>query len=248
MLLLVTVSVISWTIIYTKSRQISNATRDATEFENEFWSGADANQMYQQLRTSETALSGMEHVFERGFSEFARLVKQTNDADTVVEGSYRAMKIALSRETDSVEQNLAFLATVGSTAPYIGLFGTVWGIMNSFTALANVQQATLAMVAPGIAEALIATAIGLFAAIPAVIAYNRLNNKADRLLNRYDNFMEVRRRLQGNGAHSLKATETTVDVGNECCALHRRDVGFTGDLHDHGTIVNHRCGSGFTRQ
>ena len=100
------------------------------------------------------------------------------------------MKIALSRETDAVEQHLSFLATVGSTAPYIGLFGTVWGIMNSFTALANVQQATLAMVAPGIAEALIATAIGLFAAIPAVIAYNRLSNKSDRLLNRYDNFME----------------------------------------------------------
>jgi len=132
----------------------------------------------------------MEHVFERGFSEFARLVKQTSDSETVVEGSYRAMKIALSRETDAVEQHLAFLATVGSTAPYVGLFGTVWGIMNSFTALADVQQATLAMVAPGIAEALIATAIGLFAAIPAVVAYNRLSNKSDRLLNRYDNFME----------------------------------------------------------
>ena len=107
-----------------------------------------------------------------------------------MEGSYRAMKIALSRETDSVEQHLPFLATVGSTAPYVGLFGTVWGIMNSFIALSDVQQATLAMVAPGIAEALIATAIGLFAAIPAVIAYNRLSNQSERLLNRYDNFMD----------------------------------------------------------
>lgn len=190
MLLLVLTSVISWMIIYSKSRQLSRATKEATAFENEFWSGADANQMYQQLRSSEHVLMGMEHVFERGFSEFARLVKQTNDADTVVEGSYRAMKIALSRETDMVEQHLSFLATVGSTAPYVGLFGTVWGIMNSFTALSEVQQATLAMVAPGIAEALIATAIGLFAAIPAVVAYNRLSNKSDRLLNRYDNFME----------------------------------------------------------
>lgn len=190
MLLLVFTSVMSWIIIWSKSRQLSRATKDATEFENEFWSGADANQMYQQLRSSEDVLKGMEHVFERGFSEYARLVKQTRDPDTVVEGSYRAMKIALSRETDQVEQHLSFLATVGSTAPYIGLFGTVWGIMNSFTALAQVQQATLALVAPGIAEALIATAIGLFAAIPAVVAYNRLSNQSDRLLNRYDNFME----------------------------------------------------------
>ncbi len=189
-LVLVVASVISWGLIYSKSRQLSRATRSATEFENEFWSGADANAMYQSLRAREEGLSGMEHVFERGFSEFARLVKQTSDSETVVEGSYRAMKIALSRETDAVEQHLAFLATVGSTAPYVGLFGTVWGIMNSFTALADVQQATLAMVAPGIAEALIATAIGLFAAIPAVVAYNRLSNKSDRLLNRYDNFME----------------------------------------------------------
>ncbi len=190
MILLVLLSVISWIVIYSKSRQLSRATREATAFENEFWSGADANQMYQHLRGSDHILSGMEHVFERGFSEFARLIKQTHDSETVVDGSYRAMKIALSRETDTVEQHISFLATVGSTAPYIGLFGTVWGIMNSFTALADVQQATLAMVAPGIAEALIATAIGLFAAIPAVIAYNRLSNKADRLLNRYDNFME----------------------------------------------------------
>ena len=191
MIMLVLASIISWAIIYAKSRQISRATKMATAFENEFWSGADANQMYQQIRSRDgEQLSGMEQVFERGFSEYARLVKQTDDSDTVVEGSYRAMKIALSRETDSVEQHLPFLATVGSTAPYVGLFGTVWGIMNSFTALANVEQATLAMVAPGIAEALIATAIGLFAAIPAVVAYNRLSNKSERLLNRYDNFMD----------------------------------------------------------
>jgi len=191
MLVLLLASLISWAIIYAKGRQISRATRQATSFENEFWSGADANQMYQHIRERDGEnLSGMEHVFERGFAEYARLVKQTDDSDTVVEGSYRAMKIALSRETDSVEQHLPFLATVGSTAPYVGLFGTVWGIMNSFIALADVEQATLAMVAPGIAEALIATAIGLFAAIPAVIAYNRLSNKSERLLNRYDNFMD----------------------------------------------------------
>jgi len=191
MLILVLASLISWAIIYAKSRQISRATRNATAFENEFWSGADANQMFQRIRSRDgEELSGMEHVFERGFAEYARLVKDTGDPDTVVEGSYRAMKIALSRETDLVEQYLPFLATVGSTSPYIGLFGTVWGIMNSFTALADVEQATLALVAPGIAEALIATAIGLFAAIPAVVAYNSLSNKAERLLNRYDNFMD----------------------------------------------------------
>jgi len=191
MLLLLIASIVSWAIIYAKSRQLSRATRLATSFENEFWSGADANEMYQIIRNrDEEDLSGMESVFERGFSEYARLVKQTDDSETVVEGSYRAMKIAFSRETDSVEQHLPFLATVGSTAPYVGLFGTVWGIMNSFTALSNVEQATLAMVAPGIAEALIATAIGLFAAIPAVVAYNRLSNKSERLLNRYDNFMD----------------------------------------------------------
>jgi len=160
-MVLLLASLISWAIIYAKGRQISRATRQATSFENEFWSGADANQMYQHIRERDGEnLSGMEHVFERGFAEYARLVKQTDDSDTVVEGSYRA------------------------------LFGTVWGIMNSFIALADVEQATLAMVAPGIAEALIATAIGLFAAIPAVIAYNRLSNKSERLLNRYDNFMD----------------------------------------------------------
>lgn len=191
MLLLVLASVVSWAIIFAKSRQISRATRQATAFENEFWSGADANQMYQHIRSREGQdLSGLETVFERGFAEYARLVNETNDSDTVVDGSHRAMRIALSRETDSIEQHLPFLATVGSIAPYVGLFGTVWGIMNSFTALANVEQATLAMVAPGIAEALIATAIGLFAAIPAVVAYNRLSNMAERLLNRYDNFMD----------------------------------------------------------
>jgi len=189
MILLLIASLISWAIIYAKGRQISRATRHATAFENEFWSGADANQMYQHIRERDgEGLSGMEHVFERGFAEYARLVKQTDDSDTVVEGSYRAMKIALSRETDSVEQHLPFLATVGSTAPYVGLFGTVWGIMNSFTALGNVQQATLAMVAPGIAEALIATAIGLFAAIPAVLAYNRFSARADALSASYQTF------------------------------------------------------------
>ena len=191
MLILVLASIVSWAIIFAKGRQIARATKTATAFENEFWSGADANQMYQHIRSREGEdLNGMEHVFERGFAEYARLVKQTDDSETVVEGSYRAMKIALSRETDSIEQHLPFLATVGSTSPYVGLFGTVWGIMNSFTALANVEQATLAMVAPGIAEALIATAIGLFAAIPAVVAYNRLSDKSERLLNRYDNFMD----------------------------------------------------------
>ena len=135
--------------------------------------------------------SGMERIFQSGFREFARLRNQSGiDGRAVVEGSHRAMRVALNREVDELEQHLSFLATVGSTSPYVGLFGTVWGIMNSFRALGNVSQATLAMVAPGIAEALIATAIGLFAAIPAVIAYNRYANDAERLTNRYDIFVE----------------------------------------------------------
>jgi biopolymer transport protein TolQ len=133
----------------------------------------------------------METLFEAGFQEFARLRKQTGvEPRAVVEGSHRAMRAALSRETDDLETHLSFLATVGSTSPYVGLFGTVWGIMNAFIGLGNVHQATLAMVAPGIAEALIATAMGLFAAIPAVIAYNRYSDDVERLINRYDTFLE----------------------------------------------------------
>ena len=190
MLLLVVTSALSWAMIITKGRQFAEAKRAADRFEDLFWAGGDVSAIYKKLQPRRASLRGLERIFEAGFSEYGRLHKQTKSGDQILEGAQRAMKIALSRETDVVEANLSFLATIGSTSPYIGLFGTVWGIMNSFRALGGVQQATLAMVAPGIAEALIATAMGLFAAIPAVIAYNRFVNNADRLINRYDNFLE----------------------------------------------------------
>ncbi len=191
MLLLLVASLISWTMIFRKRTALKQARRSADEFEERFWSGKDLVSMYNRITSSKYAAAGMEKIFEAGFREFARLRKQSGiAAPSVLDGSQRSMRVALSREIDELELHLSFLATVGSTSPYVGLFGTVWGIMNSFRALGNVNQATLAMVAPGIAEALIATAMGLFAAIPAVIAYNRYSNDVERLINRYDTFME----------------------------------------------------------
>jgi len=190
MLLLVFLSVVSWSLIYRKYRTLTTARHQAEAFEDQFWSGLDVANLYRTLHARRDDLRGLERIFEAGFAEFARLLKQTNEAERIMEGAQRSMRVVLGRETDVVERHLSFLATVGSTSPYIGLFGTVWGIMNSFRGLSNVQQATLAMVAPGIAEALIATAMGLFAAIPAVIAYNRFSNDVERLLNGYHNFME----------------------------------------------------------
>lgn len=190
MLILSLASVLSWALILGKSVQLRRARRQAEDFEQDFWGSSDISGTYSQLTMRRGTLSGLERIFEAGFSEFGRLRRKTSNDEIIMDGSGRAMRIAVSREGDIIEQNLPFLATVGSISPYIGLFGTVWGIMNSFTALGNVQQATLAMVAPGIAEALIATAIGLFAAIPAVIFYNRFATDADRLMNRYENFSE----------------------------------------------------------
>ncbi len=189
MLLLLATSLVSWMFIFRKRADIKRARRAAEEFEERFWSGKDLNALYTQV-TRAPRLAGTEAIFEAGFKEFARLHKQTGEPMAVVEGAQRSMRVALSREIDTLELHLPFLATVGSTSPYIGLFGTVWGIMNSFRGLSNVQQATLALVAPGIAEALIATAMGLFAAIPAVIAYNSFANDVERLINRYDTFLE----------------------------------------------------------
>ncbi len=190
MLLLLATSLVSWMFIFRKRADIKQARRAAEEFEERFWSGKDLNALYTQVIRAQR-LTGTEAIFEAGFKEFARLHKQTGiEPMAVVEGAQRSMRVALSREIDTLELHLPFLATVGSTSPYIGLFGTVWGIMNSFRGLSNVQQATLALVAPGIAEALIATAMGLFAAIPAVIAYNSFANDVERLINRYDTFLE----------------------------------------------------------
>lgn len=190
MALLFLASILSWAVIYGKSRQLNLAKKEADRFEEVFWSGGDVGDIYKNLHPRRDELKGMERIFEAGLSEYARLHRQTRDPESVISGAQRAMRTTLARETDEIEANLSFLATVGSTIPYVGLFGTVWGIMNSFRALGNVQQATLSMVAPGIAEALIATAMGLFAAIPAVIAYNRFANQVNRLLSSYDNFIE----------------------------------------------------------
>ncbi|MBT8062074.1 MAG: protein TolQ [Xanthomonadales bacterium] len=189
MLILLLASVSSWMIIFRKRQVLNEATKRAENFEERFWSGTSLATLHQEM--SDTDPTGMETLFEAGFSEFTRMQEQRkSSADRAVEGAERAMRIALTRETDHLEHHLSFLATVGSTSPYIGLFGTVWGIMTSFHALANVNQATIAMVAPGISEALIATAMGLFAAIPAVIAYNKYSNQVERLELRYENFKE----------------------------------------------------------
>ena len=190
MLLLLTVSVISWAFIFQRNAVLKAAAKEVTHFEDKFWSGADLNKLYQEL-SARAHLSGLPLIFCAGFKEYVRLRKTSGAvSDAIMDGTYRSMRVAMSREVDELEARLPFLATVGSISPYVGLLGTVWGIMNSFIALGQVKQATLAMVAPGIAEALIATAIGLFAAIPAVVAYNRFSNRVEKLENAYGNFME----------------------------------------------------------
>ncbi|MHB8623596.1 MAG: protein TolQ [Sulfuricaulis sp.] len=190
-LLLMMASVLSWTRIFRKWFALKAAKLAADRFEAKFWSGANLNQMFTEQSRKEANATGMASIFVEGFREYKRLNQQPNiQPMDILEGVQRAMRVGLSREIDYLETHLSFLATVGSTSPYVGLFGTVWGIMNSFRALGLVQQATIAHVAPGIAEALIATAIGLFAAIPAVIAYNRYSNNVERLVTRYEIFME----------------------------------------------------------
>jgi len=191
MALLLLASAFSWYYIFLKIFTIKRASRLADDFEKEFWSGADLNELYQRAVNSRTAAGSLERIFESGFREFSKLRKQPGmDVAVVMDGTRRAMRATYQRELDRLESHLSFLASVGSVSPYVGLFGTVWGIMNSFRGLANVAQATLGHVAPGIAEALIATAMGLFAAIPAVIAYNRFAGDVNRLATRFESFME----------------------------------------------------------
>lgn len=190
MLLLLATSVVSWAFIFQRAKILKSAKTETKKFEDKFWSGVDLNKLYQELSARQST-QGMATLFCSGFKEYVRLRKTANSSpEGIMDGTHRAMRVSLSREVDNLEANLSFLATAGSISPYIGLFGTVWGIMNSFIALGEVQQATLAMVAPGIAEALIATAMGLFAAIPSVIAYNRFSNQVEKLENSYGNFME----------------------------------------------------------
>jgi biopolymer transport protein TolQ len=188
--LLAFASVMSWAIIFNKSALIRRARREADQFETSFWSGGDLAQLYRTVE-SKGRTTGMASIFEMGFREFARMRQQgAVPVDQLLEGARRSMRVGQLKEIDRLEHSLSTLATVGSTSPYVGLFGTVWGIMSAFASLGNAQQATLASVAPGISEALITTAIGLFAAIPAVIAFNRFADQVGRLEVRYDSFME----------------------------------------------------------
>ncbi len=204
MALLLLASVVSWMIIFRKRGQLARAQKMAEVFEEGFWSGTDLNRLYDGISSGQKKAEGLEHLFEAGFREFARMRQQKGiTPGAIVEGAQRAMRIALARETDRLEHHLNFLATVGSTSPYVGLFGTVWGIMTSFRGLIGENQATIAAVAPGISEALVATAMGLFAAIPAVIAYNRFSNQVERLETRYDNFKEEFATILQRQAHTL---------------------------------------------
>ncbi len=202
MLLLLAASIASWTLIIQRGLYLKRARQIAAEFEDAFWSGTHLTKLYAELCASDYQREGLECIFEAGFKEFTRLSQQVNVSPTaIMEGVQRAMRIAAAKEGDKLEFHLPFLATVGSTSPYIGLFGTVWGIMTSFHALGNATQATIAMVAPGISEALVATAMGLFAAIPAVIAYNRYANEVERLANHYATFQDELTSILHRQAH-----------------------------------------------
>ena len=189
--LLILASLTSWVMIFQRGFALSSIRRQATDFESEFWSGKDLGQLYVELDTENSDVIGLESIFASGFKEFSRSGQQdVADQERVMQNVQRAMRVALVREEERLETHLPFLATVGSTSPYVGLFGTVWGIMNSFRGLATVNQASLSVVAPGISEALVATAIGLFAAIPAVIAYNRYVAYVEVIMNRFEAFSD----------------------------------------------------------
>lgn len=201
---LVLASLTSWVMIFQRWIFLRRTSVDVDEFEDHFWSGIDLRELYREL-SSEEDLSGIEGMFVSGFKEYTRLSEQSNlDTEAVMQGVQRAMRVSLNREEEKLETHLAFLATVGSTSPYIGLFGTVWGIMNSFRSLANMSQATLATVAPGISEALVATAMGLFAAIPAVIGYNRFSARVEVLMKRYETFSEEFAAILYRAAHAKR--------------------------------------------
>jgi biopolymer transport protein TolQ len=210
MALLLAVSVMSWTYIFRKMFAIRSARSQTEDFERAFWSGGNLSTLYQDATSNRRKSAGksgaLERIFEAGMGEFNKVKaslgnKASSDSAALLDGARRAMRAAYQREMDALESHLAFLASVGSVSPYVGLFGTVWGIMNAFRGLANVQQAKLAAVAPGIAEALIATAIGLFAAIPAVVAYNRFSHDVDRLAIRFESFIEEFSNILQRQAH-----------------------------------------------
>ena len=211
MAMLVLASMLSWYMIVQRFIYFRNAREEMYSFEERFWSGIDLSQLYREGNEKAAdghAILGMESIFRAGFKEFSRLAQQSGmDSEAVLEGSRRAMRVAMLREEERLERHLAFLASVGSTSPYIGLFGTVWGIMHSFRGLANATQATLATVAPGISEALVATAMGLFAAIPAVLAYNRFAAKVEVFSNRYDTFVDEFSSILYRQAYALRSRD-----------------------------------------
>jgi biopolymer transport protein TolQ len=202
MAILLAASLASWVMIFQRWIALRRIQGTIDEFEDYFWSGIDLRKLYAEIENADHDLTGIETLFVAGFKEYSRLSEQAGaEPDGVMQGVQRAMRVALAREEENLETHLPFLATVGSTSPYVGLFGTVWGIMNSFRSLANMTQATLASVAPGISEALIATAMGLAAAIPAVIGYNRFSARVEVLMNRYDNFAEELTGILYRAAH-----------------------------------------------
>lgn len=208
MLILLCASVLSWVIIYLKYDVLKNARKEAMRFEDQFWSGINLGDLYARVKKNSDDVSGMSRIFISGFTEYIRVHKQAgNNTEMMLSGVQRSMKVALAREEEKLDAHLSILATIGSISPYIGLFGTVWGIMRSFTALGSVQHASLAMVAPGIAEALIATAMGLFAAIPAVIAFNRYAERVDSLSISYENFAEEFATILQRQSHSSRHEE-----------------------------------------
>ena len=195
-------SLASWTVIFGKLFGLRRVRAENDEFEREFWAGKNLTDLYNDAVKRVGYSAPMERIFASGMREFLKLrERKMGDSGALLDGARRAMRASFQREMDTIESNLSFLATVGSVSPYIGLFGTVWGIMNAFRGLSNVAQATLAQVAPGIAEALVATAMGLFAAIPAVIAYNRFSHDIDRLAGRYESFMEELQNILQRQAH-----------------------------------------------
>ena len=203
MLALLSASLLSWVMIFIKHRVLKLAREDAVRFEDQFWSGINLADLYQRIKRNDGEKRGMARIFEAGFAEYVRIHKRSgSNTEMMLAGVQRSMKVSLAREEEKLESNLSLLATIGSISPYVGLFGTVWGIMRSFTALGSVQHASLSMVAPGIAEALIATAMGLFAAIPAVVAYNKYANSVQRLENRYDDFVEEFSNILQRQAHT----------------------------------------------
>jgi biopolymer transport protein TolQ len=207
MLTLLLSSVLSWVIIVVKYKTLKVARQEAERFEDQFWSGINLSELFQRVKKKSSELQGLAKIFEAGFAEYVRTHKLKSNSVMMLSGVQRSMKVALAREEDILDAHLSLLATIGSISPYIGLFGTVWGIMNSFIALGAVENASLAMVAPGIAEALIATAMGLFAAIPAVIAYNRYAERVDQLSGTYENFAEEFATILERQIHSEQQPE-----------------------------------------